>query len=473
MIESALRQEPVAPDGIFPGGSGRTNGSLISRTRNPYWMAPMSGITEAAFRQLMDEMGAGALVSDLVSAKGLIHGSGKTLGMVRVHANPGAPVGIQLFGESAEDIVEAAHTIKDAGAEFIDINLGCPVNKVVKKGCGAALLRDPAKLETYLAKIKNGIDLPLTVKMRTGWNEKELTIHECVAAAYNAGCEWVAIHGRTRAQGYSGRADWDLIAKVKERARIPIVGNGDIRSAERARARLRETGVDAVMIGRGALRNPWIFMQCLETNVPPGMPPGAMPPRANVNVGSDGFDSGGEREPSRTVEAWPVTSGRLPGAEAELSVATRRRSATIGTPAASAQAQGGVESSGTPAARWPGNAPGRMGPAPIALDKHCSPSESSPLGPAARWPGAMEILNRYRDLLREHYDSRRTLLMTRKLAVWMAYGYPGAAAFRGQAFQLHAIADLFDCAARFFDHTARFPPPRFDESESFMMGGHG
>ncbi len=320
----------------------------------------MSGITDVCFRQLMDELSAGILVSDLVSAKGLIYGSGKTLGMIRVHANPGTPVGIQLFGESAEDIVAAGRMIKDTGADFIDINLGCPVNKVVKKGCGAALMRDPAKLETYLARIKNGIDLPLTVKMRTGWNEKELTIHECVRAAYNAGCEWVAIHGRTRAQGYSGQADWDLIAKVKERAKIPIVGNGDIRSAERARARLRETGVDAVMIGRGALRNPWIFQQCVGTHMPPGMP-----------------------------------------------------------------------------------------------------------------PGPMDILFRYRDLLQEHYDPRRTLLMARKLAVWMAFGYPGAAAFRGQAFQLHAIASLLDCAARFFDHAAQFPPPRFDESESFMMGGHG
>ena len=146
---------------------------------------------------------------------------------------------------------------------FIDINLGCPVKKVVKKGCGAALLRDPAYLEKFLTIIKKGIRIPLTVKMRTGWNEEELTIHECVQAAYNSGCEWVAIHGRTRAQGYEGKADWNLIAEVKANAKIPVIGNGDIRNAEQARRRLAESKVDAVMIGRGALRNPGIFNECI------------------------------------------------------------------------------------------------------------------------------------------------------------------------------------------------------------------
>ena len=236
---------------------------LIARARNPFWLAPMAGITDICYRQLMDELGSGILVSELVSAKGLLYSSGKTHKMIAVHRDAEAMVGIQLFGESAEDITNAAHFVKEAGAAFVDINLGCPVKKVVKKGCGAALMRDPAYLETFLTKIRSGIDIPLTVKMRTGWSPEELTIHECVTAAYNSGCEWAAIHGRTRAQGYDGRADWDLIAEVKQKAKLPIIGNGDIRTAEQAQQLLKESGVDAVMIGRGALRNPWIFKECV------------------------------------------------------------------------------------------------------------------------------------------------------------------------------------------------------------------
>ena len=238
-------------------------GQLIDGARNPFWLAPMAGITDICFRQLMDEMGAGVLVSELVSAKGLLYNSGKTHKMIEVHPKSKSLVGIQLFGESEEDIINAAHYVKEAGASFVDINLGCPVKKVVKKGCGAALMRDPAYLETFLTKIKRGIELPLTVKMRTGWSHDELTIHECVMAAKNSGCEWVAIHGRTRAQGYEGKANWDLIAEVKEQAKLPIIGNGDIRSAEEARRRLLESRVDAVMIGRGALRNPGIFNESI------------------------------------------------------------------------------------------------------------------------------------------------------------------------------------------------------------------
>ncbi|MBT4258817.1 MAG: tRNA dihydrouridine synthase DusB [Nitrospina sp.] len=247
--------------------SSETLGSkLIDGARNQFWLAPMAGITDVCFRQLMDEMGAGVLVSELVSAKGLLYNSGKTHKMIEVHPKSKSLVGIQLFGESEEDIINAAHYVKEAGASFVDINLGCPVKKVVKKGCGAALMRDPAYLETFLTKIKRKIELPLTVKMRTGWSHDELTIHECVRAANNSGCEWVAIHGRTRAQGYEGEADWNLIAEVKQRAKLPIVGNGDIRTVDQAQKLLNDSGVDAVMIGRGALRNPWIFKECIGFN---------------------------------------------------------------------------------------------------------------------------------------------------------------------------------------------------------------
>lgn len=332
---------------------------LIDRVRNPFWLAPMAGITDVCFRQLMDEMRAGVLVTELVSAKGLLHHSEKTRKMMRIHANPGTPVGVQLFGEDAEDIIEAAWFVRDTGADFVDINLGCPVKKVVKKGCGAALMRDPEYLENFLSRIRKGIGVPLTVKMRTGWNDEELTVHECVQAAHEAGCEWVVIHGRTRTQGYEGKANWDLIEEVKSRARIPIVGNGDIRSAEQARAHMEESGVDAVMIGRGALRNPWIFKECL-----------------------------GEQKPDATRAPW-------------------------------------------------------------------------------------RLLARYHELLSAHYDTRMTLILLRKFSAWLVHGYPGAAAFRGNIFRLSTAREVIKCAEDFFMERAHLPLPRFEDSEAFMMSGHG
>ena len=326
---------------------------LFSKARNPFWLAPMAGITDVCFRQLMDEMNAGVLISELVSAKGLFYNSEKTQKMMRVHANSKSIVGIQLFGESAEDIVRASEFVESTGAHFIDINLGCPVKKVVKKGCGAALLRDPAHLETFLSSIKKCIRLPLTVKMRTGWNEEELTIHECVKAAYNSGCEWVAIHGRTRAQGYEGKANWNLMAEVKEKAKLPIIGNGDIRSAEQAKNRLEESKVDAVMIGRGALRNPGIFNECVG----------------------------------------------------------------------------------------------------LSNDSSC-----------------LKIINRYRESLKENYDTRFSLILLRKFSAWLAFGNSGAAKFRKSMFECITTAEVMEKVEEFFENEQLLP---FDDNEEFMMGGHG
>ena len=249
---------------IIPLSRNKETKTLIDKARNSFWMAPLSGITEICFRQFMDEMGAGVLISELVSAKGLIYNSERTQAMIGIHKKPGTIVGIQLFGEKSEDIIEGSRYLEEVGADFLDINLGCPVKKVIKKGCGSALLRDPGNLERFLSKIKSSIKLPLTCKMRTGWDQNELTVHECVRSAYNSGCEWAAIHGRTRAQGYNGKSDWELIKEVQQNSPLPIVGNGDIRNSKQAIEHLQETGVAAVMIGRGALRNPWIFLECQE-----------------------------------------------------------------------------------------------------------------------------------------------------------------------------------------------------------------
>jgi nifR3 family TIM-barrel protein len=230
---------------------------------NPYVLAPMAGITNAPYRLLMRELGAGVVVSELISATGIQYAGKKTLELCQYFEEE-RPVGLQIFGDSAEHLSDAARFLELRGVDFIDVNLGCPVPKVVSKGGGAAMLKDPAKLYDVLSKVKRAIQIPLTIKIRTGWDSCTINANECVHAGAEAGVSWVAIHGRTRAQAYEGQANWDLIAEVKSRSPIPIIGNGDILTAEQAVRRLRDSGCDAVMIGRGALRDPFIFRQIAE-----------------------------------------------------------------------------------------------------------------------------------------------------------------------------------------------------------------
>lgn len=237
------------------------NSNLVQKLKeNPYVLAPMAGITNAPFRRLMKEAGAGIVISELISATGIQYGSQKTFELCHYFEEE-RPIGLQIFGESAEHLALAARYLEGKGVDFVDINLGCPVPKVVSKGGGSAMLKDPANLYKVLAHVKGAMKIPLTVKIRTGWDACSINASECVAAAAEAGVSWVAIHGRTRAQGYEGYADWELIARVKEKAPVPIIGNGDILTAEHAIERLKTSGCDAVMIGRGALRDPFIFVK--------------------------------------------------------------------------------------------------------------------------------------------------------------------------------------------------------------------
>ncbi|MDZ4678440.1 MAG: tRNA dihydrouridine synthase DusB [Oligoflexia bacterium] len=231
--------------------------------KNPFVLAPMAGITDNSFRTFMREMGCGPVITELVSAYGIEYKSHRTIDLMSFSEKQ-RPIGVQLFGEEGEVLARAAQFVEEQRADFVDINLGCPVPKVVKKGAGAALLREPLVLFKILVQIKSAIKIPLTIKIRTGWDDKTINAHDIVKAAADAGVSWVAIHGRTRAQGYSGLADWDLIGEVKAKASIPIIGNGDINSAATAVRRLRESGCDGVMIGRGCLKNPWIFKQAQE-----------------------------------------------------------------------------------------------------------------------------------------------------------------------------------------------------------------
>lgn len=225
----------------------------------PFVLAPMAGITDTVFRSLMKEHGAGVVVSELVSCHGIINNSGKTFDLLAFDEVE-RPVGLQIFGEDEDILGAGAAAIERLGADFVDLNFGCPVQKVVKKGAGAAMLRDPRRLERVLKSVRRHITIPLTIKIRAGWDDSERNAPDVVKAAAEAGVTWVAIHGRTRLQGYSGQADWDLIARCKQAAgSFQVIGNGDILTAEEAIRRQTESGCDGVMIGRGALRNPWIF----------------------------------------------------------------------------------------------------------------------------------------------------------------------------------------------------------------------
>lgn len=228
--------------------------------KNPFVLAPMAGITDMPFRLLMKQLGAGLVVSELVSANGIKYAGEKTLKLLEFNEAE-RPVGLQLFGEDLEALKLAAQKVEALGADFVDLNFGCPVKKVVQKGAGSAILKDLNQLRLVLRTVKAAVTIPVTIKIRTGWEQTQRNAVDVTKIAHDEGITWVAIHGRTRSQGYSGLADWEYIASVKAVSPVPIIGNGDILSAEQAESRWRTSGCDGVMIGRGCLKNPWIFQE--------------------------------------------------------------------------------------------------------------------------------------------------------------------------------------------------------------------
>jgi nifR3 family TIM-barrel protein len=227
-------------------------------------LAPMAAICNAPFRLLMETLGAGLTVSELISAHGINYKNDHTLKMLRIDPRE-KNVGIQLFGEEANSLRAAAEVAQEAGAKWIDLNMGCPVKKVVTKGAGAALLRQVHDLSPLLETIKKNLQVPLTIKIRLGWDSDELNAAEIAHIAYNSGVEFVAIHGRTRAQGYSGEANWEFIDRVCLQAKLPIIGNGDLHSPLRTFQQLQVSSCHALMLGRGPLRNPFIFLESLDS----------------------------------------------------------------------------------------------------------------------------------------------------------------------------------------------------------------
>ncbi len=225
---------------------------------SPVLLAPMAGITDLPFRRLVKSFGAGLVVSEMIASKAMMHGSVRTSRM-SAHTPEEQPMAVQLAGCDAEDMTEAARLSESAGARIIDINMGCPAKKVTKGAAGAALMRDEGLAGRILTAVVKAVSVPVTLKMRTGWNEHDRNAPRLARIAQDCGIKAVTVHGRTRCQFYQGESDWNFIGEVKQAVQIPVIGNGDVRCGEDAERMLKESGVDGVMVGRGAYGRPWLI----------------------------------------------------------------------------------------------------------------------------------------------------------------------------------------------------------------------
>lgn len=342
-----------------------TDAQLLEHLRRcPFVLAPMAGITDRPFRSFMRELGCGIVVTELVSATGFKFSPAKTRKLMEFDSEQ-HPVGIQLFGDNLEHLAETARAVQDMGADFVDLNFGCPVPKVVNKGAGSACLKDLNRLAQVIRSVKSAVTIPVTIKIRTGWDHDTRNSPEVVRVAADEGVTWVAIHGRTRAAAYTGLADWEYIREVRRQSPLPILGNGDIRSAEMAVERLRASSCEGVMIGRGCLKNPRIFSEALA--------------------------------------AW----------QCDDSLATAARA--------------------------------------LPLEK---------------------ILARLCEHLEGFYDERLTLIQMRKFAAWYSAGFPGAAGFRRDLFQLQGRGEVLGRIQDFFAGLNGMTQSDTSQ-EPFLMGGHG
>ncbi len=231
--------------------------------KNPIFLAPMAGITDLPFRTVVRSFGCGLAYTEMVSAIGLVRKADKTLRYLASDPSD-RPLGVQIFGNDPETLAEAARIAEQQGADVIDLNMGCPVKKVTKTGAGAALMTDPALAAAIMQAIRKATALPFTVKIRSGWNARQANALEIGKIAEESGCDAVTLHARTADQGYSGHADWALIARLKGHIRIPVIGSGDIRKPQDAARMFQETRCDGAMIGRGVLGNPWLIGQALS-----------------------------------------------------------------------------------------------------------------------------------------------------------------------------------------------------------------
>ncbi len=230
----------------------------------PFAMAPMAGMTDTAFRRLVKRLGGCSLVvSEMVSAEGLVRGIDRTLEYAE-YTEEERPVAIQIFGGDPEKMAAAAQVVEGLGADIVDVNMGCPVPKIAKHNAGCSLMREPEHAATVIGAMARAVKIPVTVKMRAGWNDRELNAPTLARMVQDAGAAAVAVHGRTAAQSYSGSSDWDLIARVAESVQIPVFGSGDCVEPQQIIDRMASGPIAGVLVGRGALRNPWIFSQAAD-----------------------------------------------------------------------------------------------------------------------------------------------------------------------------------------------------------------
>ena len=254
------------------------------KIKNRVVLAPMAGISNSAYRTIIKEMGCGLIYAEMVSDKAITYGNDKTIDMLYMTEEE-RPISQQIFGSDKDSFVSAAKYIyENMKPDIIDINMGCPVPKVaVRSQAGSALLKDPDKVYEIVASVVEAVPIPVTVKIRSGWDANSINALEIAKKIEEAGASAIAIHPRTRSQGYSGNADWSIIKQVKENVSIPVIGNGDIKSCYDAKRMLDETGCDAVMIGRGVLGNPWLIKECVDY-LEHGILPTDVSPEEKINM---------------------------------------------------------------------------------------------------------------------------------------------------------------------------------------------
>ena len=252
--------------------------------KNQVVLAPMAGISNTSYRKIIKSMGAGLIYAEMVSDKAICYGNDKTLELLNM-SDEERPIAQQIFGSDIDSFVIAAKKIYEImHPDIIDINMGCPVPKVaIKNQAGSALLKNPAKIKEIVTAVVNSVLIPVTVKIRSGWDDKHINAVEVAKVCEEAGAKAIAIHARTRAQGYSGHADWNIIKEVKENVSIPVIGNGDVTSCYLAKKMLDETGCDAVMIGRGVIGNPWLIRDCVNY-LENGLEPIQVTPQEKINM---------------------------------------------------------------------------------------------------------------------------------------------------------------------------------------------
>ena len=292
---------------------------------SPFGLAPMAGMTDTAFRRLVKrEGGCGLVVTEMVSAEGLVRGIDRTLEYAE-YTEAERPVSIQIFGGDPAKMASAAQIVEAMGADIVDVNMGCPVPKIAKHNAGCSLMREPGHAAEIVRSMNRAVKIPVTVKMRAGWNDREINAPDLADRLADAGAAAVAVHGRTAAQAYSGEADWELVGAVAQRVRVPVFGSGDCVEPAQMLARMRDNGVAGVLVGRGALRSPWIFSQAQKLSRGKLAPPVSLEDRGRFlleyvelllrHSGSEteGFRHrapGAGEEPARGRERWVINKLR-------------------------------------------------------------------------------------------------------------------------------------------------------------------